>query len=673
MREHRVKAYETDRPNHARLVWGRHMLEDECWISKALLLMILMLSVFAAYVPLILGQHAFVDEGVSRNDALVFFVFPVFTLILMLVFVIVGVKYVRTYRSLALPWIGHKRHVDVIGTVILATLVLVMDRLARRVFGMSYASDRIVLSGPMGTVLLVLYVLRMAVATPFIEEVFWRGYIQPGLQISLGATRAVVLQAVLFALFHLRGPREMGMLFLIGLFYGLWRWRRRSLLPLIVAHMLVNTVACIQFVSDHWEWQQMRIVYDYGRSLERLCMPTGNAPDENNAKAHYTQAFGAFRGRGEALAAADLAACPTDLSSEKLGALRNWISDNREASAAFEAGTRKSYYVREYSSMSFEEIVGLPFGGVEREMIRLMLCRARLGVAAGDYQHAVSDVAACYRFGLHLMGPKPLNEQMLGMAIQQDAIRAALQILGILRAEQDWVAFLHTTFLDATQNAPMCPDFSGQSLVCRDTIQRTFMRDGMGHGRIPRAAIDTLMCDSQFGRHGLDAWQSLDREQTVRLAAELFMRLGVVACKSPAQLRQIGISVRDEMLRIAHGNAFLLVQVPRLSKYYDAFYYCVALRDGLTLTASVMEYETDTGSLPERLEQLVEERYMESMPMDPFSGSPFAYRMAPGDFFLYSYGPNLADDYGTGDDIVLWPPSRQSRSVPGSFTLMQGP
>jgi hypothetical protein len=88
----------------------------------------------------------------------------------------------------------------------------------------------------------------------------------------------------------------------------------------------------------------------------------------------------------------------------------------------------------------------------------------------------------------------------------------------------------------------------------------------------------------------------------------------------------------------------------------------------LTVLA-LLRYEKEKGKYPVNLNELVEKGYLESIPIDPFSGKPFVYKNTGDDFILYSVGEDFKDDGGevyrddrgrlrmwaaTGD-WVLWP------------------
>ncbi|NLF29726.1 MAG: hypothetical protein GX591_02425 [Planctomycetes bacterium] len=71
----------------------------------------------------------------------------------------------------------------------------------------------------------------------------------------------------------------------------------------------------------------------------------------------------------------------------------------------------------------------------------------------------------------------------------------------------------------------------------------------------------------------------------------------------------------------------------------------------LTLLALALEIgRAEQGRYPTRLESLVG-RYVEAVPVDPFSGRALIYRREGEGYVVYSIGPNLRDDGGrTSDD-----------------------
>ncbi len=77
---------------------------------------------------------------------------------------------------------------------------------------------------------------------PFVEEVFFRGFLLGGLIAPLGATRAAVVSAAIFAVAHL-AIASMIPLFITGLVLAWLYLRTRSIWPPLMAHAAQNLLA----------------------------------------------------------------------------------------------------------------------------------------------------------------------------------------------------------------------------------------------------------------------------------------------------------------------------------------------------------------------------------------------------------------------------------------------
>jgi membrane protease YdiL (CAAX protease family) len=88
--------------------------------------------------------------------------------------------------------------------------------------------------------------IRTILLSPVFEEVFWRGFIQSAITRIFGAWIGVLGQALLFGLLHIYYP-PLGMLnaCLLGLVFGIWRHNRKTLLPVIIMHIIRNLVGII--------------------------------------------------------------------------------------------------------------------------------------------------------------------------------------------------------------------------------------------------------------------------------------------------------------------------------------------------------------------------------------------------------------------------------------------
>jgi membrane protease YdiL (CAAX protease family) len=82
---------------------------------------------------------------------------------------------------------------------------------------------------------------------PFCEEVFFRGFVFPGLRRGMSVGWAIIISSLLFGVAH-ADPGSFPVLFVIGLALAFLRWRTRSIWPCIMLHMLNNGIAALAIV-----------------------------------------------------------------------------------------------------------------------------------------------------------------------------------------------------------------------------------------------------------------------------------------------------------------------------------------------------------------------------------------------------------------------------------------
>jgi len=89
--------------------------------------------------------------------------------------------------------------------------------------------------------------IAAVIVAPICEEVFFRGFVFPGLCRGMPVGWAIVLSALLFATTH-ADPGSFIVLFAIGLALAFLRWRTHSLWPGIMLHALNNGAAALLIV-----------------------------------------------------------------------------------------------------------------------------------------------------------------------------------------------------------------------------------------------------------------------------------------------------------------------------------------------------------------------------------------------------------------------------------------
>ena len=114
------------------------------------------------------------------------------------------------------------------------------------------------------------------------------------------------------------------------------------------------------------------------------------------------------------------------------------------------------------------------------------------------------------------------------------------------------------------------------------------------------------------------------------------------------------------------GDFFGQRIVPRLiESRAEAARYRAHL-NGTMVAIALRLYRIERGDYPDNLDALVP-AYLDSMPLDPFTGSPFHYEKAGDDFRLYGYGIDGKDDGGTGTynsgDLIIHLPREEWEAV----------
>ena len=86
---------------------------------------------------------------------------------------------------------------------------------------------------------------------PFCEEIFFRGFVFPGLRHRMPVGAAIVVSSLLFAIAH-ADPGSFPVLLIIGLALAFIRWRTASIWPGMFLHMLNNGIGAVSILLVMW-------------------------------------------------------------------------------------------------------------------------------------------------------------------------------------------------------------------------------------------------------------------------------------------------------------------------------------------------------------------------------------------------------------------------------------
>ena len=91
---------------------------------------------------------------------------------------------------------------------------------------------------------LITTLILVGIVGPIAEEIFFRGFVLPGLMKRFGVTRSLLLSSLLFGIFHF-DPGAIVPTFILGLALGWVYLKTGALWPAIFAHGLHNSLAII--------------------------------------------------------------------------------------------------------------------------------------------------------------------------------------------------------------------------------------------------------------------------------------------------------------------------------------------------------------------------------------------------------------------------------------------
>jgi len=427
---------------------------------------------------------------------------------------------------------------------------------------------------------------------------------------------------------------------------------------------------------------------DYVAIANRINRP--EALDENNAWGHYVKATELFIEPGEEIKHVALTKWGKhppnfeELDEGTKGKIIGWVEQNKASWGEFVAGSMKPYCYIEYGFYENTEdnwlisIVLPPLGNI-RHVATLGLWQNQINREAGQTQQALDNCLAIIRCGKHLVEKKlTLIEQLVGLAINALGHDEILNIVAEKELNAVALKQLQQQLMDIyTSGFPMI-NTEGQRLMFLDTVQHIFTKGGPGGGHlIPsylnfirpyKASIDVqtkeleLMAESMF---------HAGRDKTVAKAKEIYDRLNELSKMNPYEKRVRNVNL-NEIIRDLRQSRYFVIYflVPPLERAFDITYGNKSLHEATVVVLAMRRWRLERGGYPERLSELVTAGFLDKVPMDPYSDGELVYKRSDGDFLLYSFGLNFADDGGTvtqGDardqrygsreagDMVFWP------------------
>ena len=443
-------------------------MDDPSGKSRLKVLAVFLLILCISYIP------AYIGRLVIGRYSLVSFILLLLSAGLMSLCPFVAAKWKPYLAGFDKTWLPAKR-VHFIWSVVLFAVLLawytVFWFLSTR-FGLWPDSETPIwkIVGPPSRWSILIYAILSIVIGPITEEIFWRGYSQEQFAKVFPKSLALFLQAALFSLVHLRPIALSVLLFGDGLIFGYWRLKKRSLLPIIVAHIMFNTLCYASWYCNDYTQAKSEIILSHETTrISEPLNPDGTVnylaalnnqysqgvTPENNAAVLLIQAGGPdVLPQGfikEMLSGLGISALPEtgdyfiflhgytngseeidDIlelarhypwSARQYPQLAAWLKANQAPlELVTKAANRSRYYVPLISDDHPPRIhSAFPYTLHSQQMAEALVARAMLNLNDGNIDAAWDDLLAVHRLARLVGQGSNLIERLVGMALESAA------------------------------------------------------------------------------------------------------------------------------------------------------------------------------------------------------------------------------------------------------------
>ncbi len=416
------------------------------------------------------------------------------------------------------------------------------------------------------------------------------------------------------------------------------------------------------------------ISVDYVERLNELVRADRNEAD--NAKPYYEKALEIYVKMPQWL---DLSTADwlTDFNDVQLRSLSLWLQDNQQVFETLRKASEQLYFWNYYqkANQPVDDFVAALMSNVMeplssyRTLAFAMRWQIRYEAYKGNIDSAMKDCIVLQKLGIHLQGKGLLIEQLVGAAIEALAHSEILKILDRIDVPAETLKTVQNELAKQFEMSEPIINLEAEKVFLYDKIQRNFTDDGNGDGRVLLRGLP----------YAINGWKDFigfmrfsypSRREVVANIDSYFEEIDRFLGKTPSDLKNLGIYENKTggfeqtgplLLRSLGYSSF--IRISQMSWRLETH------RRGVLTIAAILRYRKALGQYPDNLKELVSTGYLDSLPIDPFSGSPLLYRNAKDGFVLYSIGEDFKDDGGvlgcdgkgnprmwaSDGDWVLWP------------------
>jgi hypothetical protein len=274
-----------------------------------------------------------------------------------------------------------------------------------------------------------------------------------------------------------------------------------------------------------------------------------------------------------------------------------------------------------------------------------------------------------YKTGDHLKNQKTIIEQLVGLGYMSKANETFCRILNNYDLDENGLKIIQNQLIDLFESIDYHTSFEADLYFMLDKIQRMFVTTSFG---------DHLYLKNTFGMEFDDLGEdnvtvlllySLrnfelakkilrhpDKKQTIADAIALYDSAVEYAKTPPYQ----NSDYTNQLIKTIKNNLVLNILMPAFDTVSEIGYKVEVYTEATIVIVAAHRYEMKEGFWPESLNELMCDGYIESVPIDPFSGEQLAYRKTDNSFVLYSVGTDRVDNGGKAEydkegNIAKWP------------------
>lgn len=306
--------------------------------------------------------------------------------------------------------------------------------------------------------------------------------------------------------------------------------------------------------------------------------------------------------------------------------------------------------------------VELPELAAARDLARYCMARMHEAARTGDTVELIASFEQGLALGRVVGSQWTLIDRLTGIAIVSTMTTELRRHVGAGMFDATACRLLLEAIDRQLPLPPMELSLNGERIGLMDSIQRTHTDNGRGSGRLiitklvdlenfgdPTGPIPALYGHPIFNVAGLFL---PSRAETVAKADAFYDKSIALSRMTPAERRADPFNPDVFVETLPRGFVVLRLLLPAIGR-------AIASNDrseldvaGLRVMLALEIHYQENGAYPARLEDLVPS-ILPELPMDPFSGRPYGYRLPTGDgttygsYTLYSVGGDGVDDAGT--------------------------